>query len=96
MLNVSFLFQAEGRPFSANITIVVMCCRPATGLVLVVPEVRVGDALPVGILYAERLFQFADGPGRRKAARRHRSQHRVIAGLSGFFTLIHVLVRPER
>ena len=37
-------------------------------LVLVSPEVRVGDGLPVGILDAERLLKLADGPGRREAA----------------------------
>ena len=37
-------------------------------LVLVSPEVRVGDGLPVGILDAERLLKLADGPGRGEAA----------------------------
>jgi hypothetical protein len=56
----------------------------------------VGDRLPVGVLDAERLLKFADGPGSREAAGRHRSHTRVIAELSGFLVLIHILVRPER
>ena len=43
------------------------------GLALVLAEIRVGDRLPVGVLDAERLLKFADGPGSREAAGRHRS-----------------------
>jgi len=43
----------------------------------------------------ECLFKLTNGPGRVEPAGRHRSHTRVIAGLSGFFTLIHVRTRPE-
>ena len=57
-------------------------------------EVGVSDRLPVGVLDAECLFQLTDGPERRQPAGCHHP--RVIAGLSGFFALSHVLVRSER
>ena len=66
------------------------------GLARVVADVGVGERLPGGVLDAERLLKLADGPGCGEAADRHRSHTRVIAGLSGFFTLINVLTRPER
>jgi len=40
------------------------------GLVLVSPEVRVGDGLTVGVLGAERLLKLANQPGCRQAAGR--------------------------
>jgi hypothetical protein len=40
------------------------------GLVLVSPEIRIGDRLPGGVFDAERLLKFADRPGRREAAGR--------------------------
>ena len=67
-----------------------------SGLVLVPPEVRVGNSLPLGVLDAERLLKFADGPRRREKAGRHRSHTRGIAGAPRFFTLTHVRTRPER
>jgi hypothetical protein len=57
------------------------------GLVVVSPEVGVGDRLLGSVLDAERLLKFSHSPGRRKLAGRHRAHTRVIAGLSG---LIHI------
>lgn len=59
-------------------------------------EVRVGDGLPGRVGHDERSLKLADGPGCGEAAGCHPSHTRLIAGLSGFFTLNHVLVRSER
>ena len=67
-----------------------------TGLVLVLAEVSVGDRLPGGVLYAERLLKLSDRPGRGEAAGRYRCHTLVMAGLSGFLVLIHVRTRPDR